>query len=145
MTFATYDPKEVHLILDGIPVTGFADGTFIKVTFDENQWNKKTGADGHTARAKSNNYAGTVTATLMGTSSGNDVLNALWQRDRRNNTGKVDMLVRDMQGRTVWSSKHAWVQKMPDQTYGKEVENREWVLDCANLVGAAGGNDNLVS
>ena len=140
MTFASYDPKDVHIIVDGNPITGFADGTFAVVSFDEQQWNKKVGADGHVARAKSNNYSGTVTVTLLATGLGNDVLNQLWQRDRRTNDGAKSLLIKDMQGRTVWSAKQAWVQQMPDQGYGKEIEDREWVLDCANLLGQAGGN-----
>ena len=55
-SFATYDPAEVHISLDGNPITGFADGTFVEIAFDDQQWNKTTGADGHTARSKTNNY-----------------------------------------------------------------------------------------
>lgn len=144
-SFATYDPKDVHVIIDGNPISGYADGTFLSVEFDEQQWNKVTGADGHTARSKTNNYAGKVTVTLLATSVGNDVMNSLWQRDRRNNSGAVPLIVRDSQGRTVWSAQYAWVQQMPTQDFSKDTESREWVIDCADLAGSIGGNQILAS
>ena len=138
--FASYDPKQVQVIVDGNPITGFADGTFVEVEFDEQQWNKVTGADGLTSRAKTNNYAGTITVTLLATSNGNDIMSALWNRDRRNNTGVVNVLIKDATGRTVWSSPQSWVQQMPTQGFSKDTEERAWVIDCANLAGNAGGN-----
>lgn len=138
--FATYDPKEVRIILGDNPINGFADGTFVEVEFDEPQWNKVTGADSFVSRSKTNNYSGSVTITLLSTSPGNDVLNSLWQKDRRNNDGVVSLLVKDASGRTRWSSQHAWVRQMPNQPFSKETESREWVIDCAALIGHVGGN-----
>ena len=138
--FASYDPKQVQVIVDGNPITGFADGTFVEVEFDEQQWNKVTGADGLTSRAKTNNYAGTITVTLLATSNGNDILSNLWNRDRRSNTGVANVLIKDSTGRTVWSSAQTWVQQMPGQAFSKDTEERAWILDSANLVGNAGGN-----
>ena len=140
MAFASYDPKQVQVIVDGNPITGFADGTFVEVEFDEQQWNKVTGADGLTSRSKTNNYAGTIVITLLATASGNDILSALWNRDRRNNTGVFNALIKDATGRTVWSSGQTWIQQMPTQGFSKDTEERSWVLDCANLAGHAGGN-----
>lgn len=140
MGFATYDPKEVHVIIGGTPISGFADGTFVQISFDEQQWNKVTGADGLTSRSKSNNFGGQVTITLLQTSNSNDVLSAIWNRDRRSNDGVVTLLVKDALGRTTWSAAQAWIQKMVDQDFSKETEEREWVFDCADLRGLAGGN-----
>ncbi len=140
MAFASYDPKQVQVIVDGNPITGFADGTFVEVEFDEQQWNKVTGADGLTSRAKTNNYAGVITITLLSTSSGNDILSALWNRDRRSNTGVVNVLIKDATGRTVWSSPQTWIQQIPTQSFSKDTEERSWVLDSAGLAGHAGGN-----
>lgn len=142
-SFATYDPAEVHITFGGQPINGFADGTFVEVEFDEQQWNKVTGADGHTARAKTNNYAGAITVTLLATAVGNDVLNAFWQADKRNNSGAVPISVIDKMGNTRWSSRRAWIRQMPTQGYAKEVETREWIIDCAELLGDAGGSQQV--
>ena len=144
MSFATYDFSQVNVILGGVPITGFADGTSVTVEFDEEQFTKVTGADGLTTRSKSNNYAGSVTLTLQQTSKSNDELSALWNADRINNNGVVPLLIKDNSGRTLWAAENAWVQQMPTQEFGKELADREWVLDCSALTGLAGGNQPLV-
>ena len=138
--FAEYDASQVIVVFNGAPISGFVDGTFVTVEFDEQQWNKVTGADALTQRSKTNNYAGNVTVTLLNGSPSNDVLSAAWNADRVDNSGKGALTVRDLSGRTLWTAKNAWVQQMPGQGFGKDAENREWVLDCDELTGLAGGN-----
>lgn len=139
--FATYDSSEVQVIVGGNPITGFADGTFVEIEFDEQQFNKVTGADSFTSRSKTNNYGGSITITLLATAPGNDVLNDIFHRDRRNNNGVVPILIKDASGRTRWSAQHSWIQQMPTQSFSKETEERAWILDCAELIGRIGGND----
>ena len=144
MAFVTYDVNRVAVIVGGIPMEGFADGTRVTVEFDEEQFTKITGTDGLTTRSKTNNYAGKVRITLQQTSRSNDVLSGLWNADRVNASGVVPVLVKDDSGRTFWTSEHAWVEKMPDQEFGKESSDREWVLETGKLVGIAGGNQPLL-
>lgn len=141
MSFAEYDASQVTVVFNGAILSGYADGTFVTVNFDEQQWNKTTGADGLTQRSKTGNYAGNVSVTLLNGSASNDVLSAAWNADRVGNNGKGPLIVRDLSGRTIWSAKNAWVQQMPSQGFGKDAENREWVLDCDELFGTAGGNE----
>lgn len=140
MAFAQYDPKQVFLIAGGSPISGYADGTFIGIVFDEDQFNKTTGADGLTQRSKTNNYSGQVTVTLLNGSSGNDLLNNFFSADRVSNAGVFPLLVKDASGRTIWSAQNAWIRKMPDQDFAKEATERAWVIDTDELVGAIGGN-----
>lgn len=144
MAFATYDFSQVTVIVGGIPIGGFADGTSVSITFDEQQFTKITGSDGLTTRSKSNNFTGTVELTLQQSSRSNDVLSALWIADRTANAGVVPMLVKDNSGRTLWAAQHSWVQQMPGQEFGKETSDRTWILDCANLIGFTGGNQPLL-
>jgi hypothetical protein len=143
MAFATYDFSQVNLIIGGVPISGFADGSSITVEFDEQQWTKTTGSDGLVTRSKSNNYSGSVSVSLQQSSRANDVLSALWVADRTSNAGVVPLLIKDNSGRTLWAAQHAWVQQMPSQEFGKELSDREWLLDCDALTGAAGGNQPL--
>jgi hypothetical protein len=140
MSFVQYDASQVTVIFNGAPMSGYTDGTFVSIEFDEQQWNKVTGADGLTQRSKTNNYAGAVTLTLMNGSPSNDVLSSAWNADRVDNNGKGPLTVKDLSGRTIWSAKNAWVRQMPSQGFGKDVESREWVMDCDELSGNAGGN-----
>lgn len=43
MSVRTYDPKQVIITVGGIPMSGFADGTFLTVDRDDDQWAKVTG------------------------------------------------------------------------------------------------------
>ena len=140
MSFASYDASQVIVTFAGSIISGYADGTFVTVEFDEQQYNKVTGADGLTQRSKTNNYAGSVSITLLNGSASNDVLSVAWNSDRVNNSGKGALLVKDLSGRTLWQAKNAWVRQMPSQGFGKDAENREWVMDCDALSGQAGGN-----
>jgi len=136
----TYDPKDVRIVVGGFPIGGFADGTFLNLEMDEDSFSKETGADGETARAKSNNNGGSATLTLMQTSPSNDVLSGFAQADRLSNAGVVPLLIQDGSGRTTLFSATAWVRKRPAASFSKEIEEREWVLDLADVDYFVGGN-----
>jgi len=141
--FASYNPKDVAVIFGGIPLDGFVDGTFLDLQFDEVQWNKVTGADGLTSRAKTNNYAGILTLTLQQTSNSNDYLAGIWNADRRTSAGVLPLLVKDASGRTVIAAKNAWIRQAPNLSFSKEVEGREWALDLDDMEWFGGGNQPL--
>jgi len=142
MSVKTYDPAAVAVSVGGVPISGFADGTFISVERDEDAFSKVVGADGITSRAKSNNRGGNITITLAQTSPSNDVLEALALLDENTNTGIVPVLVKEGTGRAIHFSALAWVRKSATATYAKEIENREWILDMADYTpGNAGTAD----
>lgn len=135
-----FDPKVFSIIVGGKIISGFADGTFVKVTRDENAFAKKVGVDGEGARAKSANRGGTVEITLMQTSASNDDLSGFAIADEISGTGVVPVLVKDGSGRTVCQATTAWVQKFPDAEFGKEIGDRAWVLESDEINIFIGGN-----
>ena len=140
MAVRTVDPKSVIIAIGGVPISGFADGTFLEIVADAQQFQKVTGADGYTTRVKTNNYGGSLTVTLAQSSPSNDVLSALLNADRLRNAGVVPILIRDLTGTTIIFSASGWIQQMPDVTYGNAVENRAWVFDLAQMDTFVGGN-----
>lgn len=143
MAVRTYDPKNVVIAIGGVPMSGFADGTFLEIVRDEQAFTKVVGADGYTSRVKSNNRGGTLTLTLLETSPSNDILSGIAALDELSNAGVVPILVKDMSGNSVYFSATGWIQKLPDSAFGKEVNNRAWVLDLADVdifVGSNGEN-----
>ena len=136
----TYDPKKVILLVNGTPIGGFADGTFIKAARSNDMFSKVSGADGEVTRVKSNDLSGEVVITLAQSSPSNDVLSALALKDELSNTGVVPVSIADSSGRSVFVSAFAWVRKQPDSEFSKDVSNREWTFDCANLSMVTGGN-----
>jgi hypothetical protein len=134
----TYAADAVKIIVGGVPMSGLADGTFVSISRDEQAYNKVTGADGTTSRAKTANRAGSITLTLQQTSPSNDVLSGFMIADEASDSGVV--LVKDTSGRTLHYASSAWVQQMPSQEFSKEIAEREWVLDCARIDSFVGGN-----
>lgn len=136
----TYAADAVQIIVGGVPMSGLADGTFVSISRDEQAYNKVTGADGSTSRAKTANRAGSITLTLQQTSPSNDVLSGFMIADEESDSGVVSVMVKDTSGRTLHYASSAWVQQMPDQGFSKDIEEREWVLDCARIDALVGGN-----
>jgi len=137
----TYDPRDVQIIVGGVPLSGFADGTFINVASDEPLYNKTVGADGEVSRSRSNNRAGTVTITLKQTSNGNDVLSGFAALDDASNGGVFPMMIKEIgSGRTIVFAQSAWIEQFPDVDYAKEVGDRAWTIATGPLQRFVGGN-----
>ena len=137
----TYDPNNVQVIMGGVPIGGFADGTFVSIAFDEDQFAKTVGADGEVSRSKSNNNSATITMTLKQTSASNDALSGFAQADNLDGSGAVPLMIKEIgSGRTLCFTQAAWVQKLPDVGYSKEVEDRAWTIATAQMNVFIGGN-----
>ena len=130
---ATFDPASVVISFGGIPLSGFADGTFLEITADNPQFTKVVGADGFTTRVKSNNYGAVATLTLAQSSPSNEILSGFLNQDRLNDDGVYPLLIKDMSGTTVVFSATGWIQQFPNITFGNELNNREWIIDLADI------------
>ena len=140
MSVRTVDPKNVIVTIDGIPMSGYADGTFLEITADTQQFTKVVGADGTTTRVKSNNYGGVLTLTLSQSSPSNDVLSGLLNADRAANLGIFPILIKDLSGTTLIFSATGWIQQFPDSAWGTDINNRAWSIDLADIDILIGGN-----
>lgn len=140
MSVRSFDPKAVIISIGGIPVSGFADGTFLEITADTQQFSKVIGSDGFATRVKTNNYGGVMTLTLAQSSPSNDALSALLNADRLANAGVVPILVKDLSGTSIFFSATGWIQQFPDVTYGNTINNRAWTFDLAEMDVFIGGN-----
>ena len=137
----TYSAEDIQIIVGGEKVTGYADGTFVNVSRDEQAYQKTTGADGFTSRSRTANRAGTITLTLQSTSPANDMLSEWARRDEESDDGVFGVLVKDLRGGTTHSSPAGWIQQFPDDERSKEIGAVEWVIDCVEIdsfIGATG-------
>lgn len=141
MSVRTYDPSQVMLIVGGVAMGGFSENTFITVTRDEDAYTKVTGADGKTSRAKNANKAGSIAATFKQTSPSNDILSGFAILDELSNSGIVPILLKDNLGSSIYGSATGWIRKQPDADFAKEISDREWMLDLAEMSAFTGGND----
>lgn len=142
MTLSTYDPDDVTLVFFGIPISGYADGTFVSVEFNEDSFTLAVGTDGDACRAKTSNGSGRATLTLMQSSKTNDALSAVHALDilTPSGDGIGPFLMKDNSGTTLYAAEKAWIVKPPTTVFSREVESREWILESDKMVAHVGGN-----
>ncbi len=136
----TFDIKKCLILVGGIRMQGFADGEAFSLELDDDLYQKVTGADGDTSRSRRHGLAANAKISLMQTSPSNDVLMGFAIADHLNNAGVVPLLVKDLLGTTAVFSAYAWVKKPAPLALGKELANKEWMLDLATTEMVIGGN-----
>lgn len=136
----SYASDLVVVIVGGVPLTGFTDGTFVEIEQMGDGTSSQSGGDGEIARSFSADKRHKVTVTLQSTSDGNDVLDALYTVDGITRAGIFPILVEDLSGRTEFSAGQAWIDKRPNASLSKAVEPRAWVITTGEPEYALKGN-----
>jgi hypothetical protein len=127
---ANYDPKKVIVTLGGVPFGGYADGTFISVApNDADGFKKVVGADGEVCRAQSSDNTHTITVTLLMSSETNAYLSGIRNTDKLTGKSILPLSITDLSGSLVAFWPQAWIKGDPTWEFGKEVNERQWVLD----------------
>jgi len=130
----TYDPQTVVITVGSVIVSGFGDGDFITVNYDEDRYNVKAGADGEVARAKNANRMGTFEITLSATSAANAELSSIFNLEM---LGGADVVVPvsvvDLSGSAQAFASKCWLKNPADFVRGKEVGDAVWAIQAADL------------
>lgn len=137
----TYDPAEIHMELNNVPITGYADGTFVTVTPSSALYTKKVGAGGEAGRARMRDESATVKFSLLATDPCNDLLSALVIKDKRDNSGGGTFQLADALGTTLITAPDAYVSKLPEVTFEKEIGVREWEVELLRADWFIGGTN----
>lgn len=136
----TYDPKNIILTINGIPISGYSDGTFLEIDRNEPTWNTVVGADGLVTRGKTNNFSGTLTVTLKQSSPSNDILSGIMALDEVSNTGVFPVLVKDLSGDSIYFAGSAWINQYANSTFDKAITDRQWSITLAQADIFVGSN-----
>ncbi len=128
-----YDPKQVSLIFGGALITGFAEGSFINIEYNNDLFTLAVGSDGEATRSKSNNNSARVTVTLMPGSVGNALLNTAFQADKAGGAGALPLAITDRSTGSSFAAEGAWVVKDPGKDFQTEGQPMEWMLETDNL------------
>ena len=123
----TYDPKQVVIIFGGVPITGYAEDSFVECTPAEEGFTRKVGADGEVVRSKSNNDCYDVTVTLLQTSLSNTALSAALITDRATGKGLLPLSITEISSGSEHFFPQAWVEK-PTWARGKEAGDQAWTF-----------------
>jgi hypothetical protein len=133
----TYDPKKVIITLGGVPIGGYADGTFVQVDPNSEAWTKKVGADGEVARSFSNDNTHTIQITLMQTSLSNAYLRTVKNADKLTGLGMLPLSFTDLNTMEVHFWPQAWVTTDPAVGRAKELTDTQWTLNTGQEAAAA--------
>lgn len=140
MALTKYDAAKLTVIFNGIPISGFADGTFISVEQTEDTFTLAVGSAGESVRSANRNRSGRVTLTLLQSSLSNDALSAIHNADRLSGDGVGALLIKDNSGRSIISAAKAWIMKPATSEFAREASNREWIFESDALLHNIGGN-----
>ena len=130
----SYDPKEVSVIIGTNIITGFAQGTFVRVSYNQNAIDYQPGlAQG--AITLNPNKEGTLQITLMQVSDANAVLQNYLTRTRARQSGfYFPFLINNNSGQEVAAADAAWVVKEPDLNLATAAQNWTWQIKTGNLI-----------
>lgn len=132
--FKNYDPDQIKITFAGIEIKGYADGTFVTTERAVDAFSMAVGGTGDVTRVRSRNRTGSVTLTLMAAAPTNESLSAKAIADENDGSGSGDFQIKDLNGTLLASAADAWIRKLPNIEQGTEASNREWVIDCAELI-----------
>jgi hypothetical protein len=138
-TFKNYDPGRVVVVVNGVQIQGFGEGTFVKVSRKTPSFSTKVGAGGDVVRTKSRDRRGTIEITLMQSSPSNDYLSGLCVTDELVDQGVGAVgpaLVKELNGTTVMGGTSSWVTQPADAEYAADSGMRTWVIEVATLAPA---------
>jgi hypothetical protein len=144
-----YNGDEVFFTFGPVTViSGRADDEFLTITQESDDAVDVAGTDGEVAVSRTNDKRATIVVKLLQTADANDKLSEI--RSRYINMpggagGFWGLNICDIiNGRSMYSSATAWIQKAPDVAFGREPGTREWSLRASHLVRHDGGNNLVV-
>lgn len=140
MTIANYSPDEVNCLAFGIPLSGFSDGTFIKVTKDRLPYTTSETADGVITRLYTNSQTYSIELSFHRGSTSNDVLTKLWQLDEITQRAKFPLLIKDLSGTDIFFSTNTWIEGIPSVAQSTTFDSRTWILRSSQAVLNIGSN-----
>ena len=144
MALANYSPEDVVFLLGGaIPIDGFLDGTFISVSKSTPIFETVVSSDARVSRTQVENPLYSVTLSLASTASANEFLSAISFVDRKTGRGKFPLLIKDTMGTSLFYASLAWIENIPDLSFGTDVVSRDWTFSCIGVTEVVGGNEDI--
>jgi hypothetical protein len=140
---AEWDPQNFTITVGANDIVGFAAGTFIKASYNEDLYMLEVGADGSSCRIRNANESGRFEITLLKSSMSNDLLSAQAILDRATGQGVVPVQVKDGNGLAVAAARNVWIIKVADLERGKELGDVTWILETDKLSIVQGGIQSL--
>lgn len=138
----SYDPTKLIVTVGPLILGGFSDGDSVIARRTADNYFVRDGLDGGAARARNASKRGEFEFRLLQTSAANDELSAIFNFDDLGGDGTivVPVAIRDGSGRSYAVATQAWIQTPPEMNFGKEINERSWILAAADMKIWIGGN-----
>lgn len=133
--FAIYDSNAVEFIFAGIPIKeGRPKEGFLTAAPVSGNFGTVQDTNGLVTRYKTQNRIYTVEVTLHQSSIHHAQLQAIFGADSLavDGSGVSSALIKDLNGSTLITFPHIWVEKQPDLEWGEEVKEWTWVLTAVS-------------
>jgi hypothetical protein len=132
VTKQIYDPIKVSISINGVPITGWADGDIFMADFATNKTSTHIGTGGEGRFIVSKDASGTCTIRVSDYSLANAGLTVI---DTVGVPVAITCTDKSSAG-DVFFTEAAMVQKVPEFSKGNEAKMREWVFEFirANIV-----------
>src|SRR5690554_3937716 len=126
----TYDPQQVVLTVDDIPVIGFQEGDAITVEKSEDFSSETVGIKGEVSRAINRNVTGTLTITLQHNSPSVAQFEQMMHEDY---PPVVRLSVFDPASAESFGTSFGWLKTDASHAFGDEVGSREYTFFMTNI------------
>lgn len=140
----TYSPEDVTMIINDHPIEGFTDGSFISVRRNSPSMKQVRAIRGRSSRVAQRDKSGRILFQLLQTSPDNDILSQIVEFDEINQTGRLNVIIRDTGGTTAIQFLDCYLRGIPDFDFsGTDLSPREWQIDFSYVAKYhLGGNRN---
>jgi hypothetical protein len=130
----TYDAARVAVLVNGVPIKGSGESTFVSVAQNEDDWTTTVGAKGEVSRSRTNDSSAEVTITLMQTDvAAREYLDGLAKVDKASGLGTFTLSIKDLSNGEAAIARNCWIQSQPDMSFEGEVGEREYIIAVPDL------------
>lgn len=140
--FFQYVPERIVSHFGSTQLRGFADGSFIKAGYNEDQTTLSSGAQGAITVTVNANRSGRVTLSFQQGSTCNDDFTkaCAFYRPRGAPLDVRPFQMKDLNGTTLISGDASWIVKPADSEFAKDAGPREWIIEIADMYMVTGGS-----
>ena len=125
----TYDPGAVGFTLNGVEITGWAEGDMITVEKNEPHFNVHVGTKGEVSRARIRDNTYTVTIRLQQVSPSIPAIEGFKILDNVTKMPPLVVLkVKDPATKDELMAGKAWLMEDPTRAWGNEISVREYTF-----------------
>lgn len=130
MDVFTYRPKEVILTVCGFVVEGWSSLTIAR---NSPSFRQIRGIRGKNSRVRMRDKSATIRVSLTQTSLANDVFSELLSLDEDTGAERLEVVIKDSAGTSLFSSTTAYIENFPETTYSASQTERTWILLCDKM------------